>query len=160
MFNSISIFVLAMQCCTTFYQPESRQVKHSIQSLGCFFPVLCREIRVSAFLDRPGMKQAGRRWLQGHRLLSAFQGLSPCRADFVLAPHARLAGTTDSKTQSTSLYITVAPGVVDDFTFVKEIFTPQKSVGKQLFYCSAFSYQAVNEALHSSRNSSHVANSS
>lgn len=57
------------------------------------------------------MKQAGRRWLQGGRLLSAFLGLSPCRANFVLAPRARPTGITDSKSQSTSLYVTVAPGV-------------------------------------------------
>lgn len=87
------------------------------------------------------MKQAGRWWPQGHRLLSAFLGLSPCHADFVLALHTRLTGITDLKSQSTSLYVTVAPGVVNDFTFVTEISTPQKNqVGKQLSSRLAFSY--------------------
>ena len=93
------------------------------------------------------MEQAGRRSLQGHRLLCAFLGLSPCYASFVLAPRARPTGITDLKIQSMSLYVTVAPGAVDDFTFVTEISTPQKSqVGKQLLSRSAFSYRAVHES--------------
>lgn len=93
------------------------------------------------------MKQVGRWWLHGHRLFSAFLGLSPCHANFVLAPRARPTGITDSESQSMSLHVTVAPGVVDDFTFVIEISIPQKSqVGKQLSSHSPFSYRAVKES--------------
>lgn len=58
---------------------------------------------------------------------------------------ASATGITDSEGQSTSLYVTVAPGVAGDFTFITDISTPQKSkAGKQLLSCSAFSDQVVN----------------
>lgn len=109
------------------------------------------------------MKQAGRQWLQGDRLLSGFLGLSPYRANFVLAPRARPTGITDSKSQSTSLYVTVAPGVGWWFYLCYRNFhsTEEPSWEKPSFWVVWLSVnEQLMKALHSSRNPSHVANSS